>query len=68
MRLEQIREDWWIPVEDDDWAAQQVFDYERELYELREWWCRPHQTTQGVTHQVTHQITQQIELPFEVRT
>ena len=45
MRLEQIREDWWIPVEDNEWATQQVFDYERELYELREWWCRPRQIT-----------------------
>jgi hypothetical protein len=53
MRLEQIREDWWIPIEENDgWVQQQIFDYERELYELREWWCRP------------HQVTQQIELPL----
>lgn len=45
MRLEQIREDWWIPVEDNEWATRQVFDYEHELYELREWWCRPRQIT-----------------------
>jgi hypothetical protein len=53
MRLEQIREDWWIPIEDNEWATRQVFDYERELYELREWWCRP------------RQMTKQIELPLE---
>lgn len=54
MRLEQIHEDWWIPIDDDDgWIRQQIFDYERELYELREWWCRP------------KQVTQQIELPLD---
>lgn len=53
MRLEQIQEDWWIPVDDDVWIDKQVFDYERELYELREWWCRP------------KQVTKQLDLPLD---
>lgn len=53
MRLEQIQEDWWIPIDDDVWIDKQVFDYERELYELREWWCRP------------KQVTKQLDLPLD---
>lgn len=45
MRLQEIQNNWWIPVEDEDWIAWQAFNYERELYELREWWCRPRQIT-----------------------
>lgn len=53
MRLQEIQNDWWIPIEDEDWITRQMFDYERELYELREWWCRP------------RQITNQLELPLD---
>lgn len=53
MRLEQIQEDWWIPIDDDAWMDKQIFDYERELYELREWWCRP------------KQVTKQLDLPLD---
>jgi len=53
MRLQEIQNDWWIPIEDEDWITQQMFDYERELYELREWWCRP------------RQITNQLDLPLD---
>ena len=53
MRLQEIQNDWWIPIEDEDWVTRQMFDYERELYELREWWCRP------------RQLTQQLDLPLD---
>lgn len=53
MRLQEIQNDWWIPIEDEDWITRQMFDYERELYELREWWCRP------------RQLTQQLDLPLD---
>lgn len=53
MKMEQILEDWWIPIDDDVWIDRQVFDYERELYELREWWCRP------------KQVTKQLDLPLD---
>jgi hypothetical protein len=53
MRLQEIQNDWWIPIEDEDWITRQMFDYERELYELREWWCRP------------RQITNQLDLPLD---
>ena len=54
MRLQEIQNDWWVPIDEDDgWIQQQIFDYERELYELREWWCRP------------RQVTKQLELPLD---
>lgn len=53
MKMIEIQNDWWVPVEDDDgWILQQVFDHECEFYELREWWCRP------------KQLTRQLELPL----
>lgn len=48
MRMHEIQDDWWIPDYDDG-----AFDLERELYELREWWCGK------------RQVTKQLELPFE---
>lgn len=54
MKMIELRNDWWVPIDEDDgWIQQQVFDYERELYELREWWCRP------------RQIVAQLELPLD---
>lgn len=44
------RDEWTV---EDRWSWKQVFDYEREMYELREWWCRP------------RQVTKQIELPLD---
>lgn len=53
MKMQEIRDDWWIPIDDDaEWIRSQTFDYERELFELREWWCRP------------RQISRQLELPL----
>lgn len=49
MRLYEIQNDWWIPDCDSD-----GFDFDRELFELREWWCRP------------RQMTRQLELPLEI--
>lgn len=43
-------------LEDDDvWIAAQVYEYEREQYELREWWCRGGQ----------EQVPQQLDLPLD---
>jgi hypothetical protein len=44
----ELRNDWVIPVQGDN-----EYDIDLELYELREWWCRP------------RQITRQLELPLE---
>jgi hypothetical protein len=44
----ELRNDWVIPVKGDN-----EYDIDLELYELREWWCRP------------RQITRQLELPLE---
>lgn len=44
------RDEWTV---EDRWSWQQVFDYESEMYELREWWMRP------------RQVTKQIELPLD---
>lgn len=46
--MHEIQDDWWVPFEDDG-----SYDIERELYELREWWCRP------------RQVPTQLELPFD---
>jgi hypothetical protein len=44
----ELRNDWIIPVQGDN-----EYDIDLELYELREWWCRP------------RQITRQLELPLD---
>ncbi len=48
MKTLELRNDWVIPVKGDN-----EYDIDLELYELREWWCRP------------RQITRQLELPLE---
>jgi hypothetical protein len=56
----EIPKDWWVPIDSDEaWIRQQVFDYERELYELREWWVRP--------QQLTRQLELQLDEPKQPR-
>lgn len=47
-------------LSDSEWIDAQVYEYERyeherELYELREWWCRGGQ----------EQVPQQLDLPLD---
>ena len=65
MKMIEIQNDWWVPVEDDDgWIQQQVFDYECELYELREWWCRPKQMTRQLGLPLDEPVQPQSLDPF----
>mgnify|MGYP006291729391 CR=1 FL=1 len=48
MRFYEIQENWWIPDYENT-----TYDLELELYELREWWCRP------------RQVTKQLDLPLD---
>lgn len=40
-------------LSDSEWIDAQVYEYERELYELREWWC------------TVEQVPQQLDLPLD---
>lgn len=65
MKMIEIQNDWWVPVEDDDgWIQQQVFDHECEFYELREWWCRPKQMTRQLGLPLDEPVQPQSLDPF----
>lgn len=53
-----------MTADDDGWIQQQVFDHECELYELREWWCRPKQMTRQLGLPLDEPVQPQSLDPF----
>ena len=61
----EIPADWWVPLDSDEaWIRRQVFDYEHEFYELREWWVRPHQLTRQLELQLDEPSQPHSYAPF----